>query len=137
MLYGASYFTEDEWIKIDGLIHKGQYVFTSGPATNILDSKDEELMSFDDANEKHNLPVQATHTLDTTKEKTVVVAETEINSPTESDRADSIHMPTETPNDTSVEPSSDEETAAPKAEDPAMFDFSQWDTPAEPEPEQQ
>ncbi|EHK96443.1 hypothetical protein M7I_7837 [Glarea lozoyensis 74030] len=46
MLYGADYFTEDEWVKIDGLIHKGQYVFTSGPpTTNFLE---DELMSFDD-----------------------------------------------------------------------------------------
>jgi hypothetical protein len=46
MLYGADYFTEDEWIKIDGLIHKGQYVFTNGPpTTNFLE---DELMSFDD-----------------------------------------------------------------------------------------
>jgi hypothetical protein len=46
MLYGADYFTEDEWVKIDGLIHKGQYVFTTGPpTTNFLE---DELMSFDD-----------------------------------------------------------------------------------------
>jgi len=52
MLYGASYFTEDEWVKIDGLIHKGEYVFTSGPPkANFLD---DELMSFEDMNDKTN-----------------------------------------------------------------------------------
>jgi hypothetical protein len=46
MLYGADYFTEDEWVKIDGLIHKGQYVFTTGPpTTNFLE---DELINFDD-----------------------------------------------------------------------------------------
>ncbi|KAH6671676.1 hypothetical protein B0J14DRAFT_655533 [Halenospora varia] len=48
MLYGADYFTEDEWIKIDGLIHKGNYVFTRGPPTNLLEETEEELMTFED-----------------------------------------------------------------------------------------
>lgn len=131
MLYGASYFTDEEWIKMDGLIHKGNYVFTSGP-TNILDSRDEELMSFNDSNEKLELTVQEKQSFRTVKEDAVVIAEREIDSPTESDRADSMDGPAETPNDTSVEASSDEEAVAPKAEDRAVFDFSQWDTPAEP-----
>ncbi len=132
MLYGASYFTEEEWIKIDGLIHKGQYVFTSGP-TNILDSRDEELMSFDDANEKHGFNVQGIQHLGAVKEDAVVIVEREIDSPTISDHANSTDGPAETPNDTSVEASSDDEPTAPKAVDPGMFDFSQWDTPAERE----
>jgi hypothetical protein len=45
MLYGAAYFTEDEWIKIDSLIHKGQYVFTRGPQNNLLEEG--ELISFE------------------------------------------------------------------------------------------
>jgi hypothetical protein len=53
MLYGAAYFTEDEWIKIDGLIHKGQYVFTRGPQNNLLEEG--ELISFEGSmGRKHN-----------------------------------------------------------------------------------
>lgn len=37
MLYMVDYFTEDEWMKIDVCIHKGQYVFTKGPPKHILD----------------------------------------------------------------------------------------------------
>lgn len=37
MLYMADYFTEDEWMKIDVCIHKGEYVFTNGPPKHILD----------------------------------------------------------------------------------------------------
>ena len=44
MLYGADYFTQDEWIKIDGLIHKGKYVLTDGPPRQVL--HEEELISF-------------------------------------------------------------------------------------------
>ncbi|EKD14168.1 hypothetical protein MBM_07845 [Drepanopeziza brunnea f. sp. 'multigermtubi' MB_m1] len=124
MLYGASYFTEDEWIKIDGLIHKGQYIFTSGPPNNIniLDSKDEPLLSFDDTTGRAN------QSFDTAKEDSTVVTEKPLDSPTESD----LTEPAETPNDTSVEAteaSSDDEP--PKPADSAVFDFSQWDPPTE------
>ncbi|KAG9241974.1 hypothetical protein BJ878DRAFT_544701 [Calycina marina] len=34
ILYGADYFTDEEWLKIDYLIHKGQYHFTNGPKLN-------------------------------------------------------------------------------------------------------
>ncbi|KAH8667471.1 hypothetical protein BGZ60DRAFT_409331 [Tricladium varicosporioides] len=54
MLYGADYFTEDEWIKIDGLIHKGSYVFTRGPPTSLLEVTEEELMTFEDT-ESHTI----------------------------------------------------------------------------------
>ncbi|KAG4429911.1 hypothetical protein IFR05_014607 [Cadophora sp. M221] len=133
MLYGAAYFTEDEWIKIDGLIHQGQYVFTSGPS-NPLEGNF-ELMSFDDANDK---PDSALHTnpnqsFDTAKADAFVVTEVQVDFPTESDRADSTAEPAETPNDTSIEASSDDELPAKVVEaDPAMFDFSQWDPPVEP-----
>ncbi|PVH69021.1 hypothetical protein DL98DRAFT_661894 [Cadophora sp. DSE1049] len=133
MLYGAAYFTEDEWIKIDGLIHKGKYVFTNGPS--LLDGNfDGELMSFDDGNDKPDLSIQMppNSSFDTMKEDTFVVTETQVDSPTESDRAESTTEPAETSNDTSIEASSDDELPAKAAEpDPAMFDFSQWDTPAE------
>ncbi|KAF7877388.1 hypothetical protein EAF04_001068 [Stromatinia cepivora] len=35
MLYGAGYFTEDEWVKLDALLHRGKYVFTNGPQTSV------------------------------------------------------------------------------------------------------
>ncbi|TGO53667.1 hypothetical protein BOTNAR_0289g00070 [Botryotinia narcissicola] len=38
MLYGAEYFTEDEWVKIDALLHKGKYVFTNGPQKQLSDA---------------------------------------------------------------------------------------------------
>jgi len=133
MLYGAAYFTEDEWIKIDGLIHKGKYVFTNGPS--LLDGNfDGELMSFDDGNDKADLTNQMppNFSFDTVKEKSFMVTETQVDSPTESDRADSTTEPAETSNETSIEASSDDELPVKAAEpDPAMFDFSQWDTPAE------
>ncbi|KAH7317789.1 hypothetical protein BKA65DRAFT_515191 [Rhexocercosporidium sp. MPI-PUGE-AT-0058] len=136
MLYGAAYFTEDEWIRIDGLIHKGQYVFTSGPS-NPLEGNflEEELMSFDDANDKRDLTLQmnTNQSFSTVKADAFVVTESQIDSPTESDRADSTAEPAETSNDTSIEASSDDEVLAKVPEaDPAMFDFSQWDPPAEP-----
>ncbi|KAI9050631.1 hypothetical protein LZ554_005790 [Drepanopeziza brunnea f. sp. 'monogermtubi'] len=126
MLYGASYFTEDEWIKIDGLIHKGKYIFTSGPpnSINILDSKDEPLLSFDDTTGRAN------QSFDTAKEDSTVVTEKQLESPTESD----VTEPAETPNDTSVEAteaSSDDEP--PKPADSSVFDFSQWDPPTKVE----
>ena len=46
MLYGADYFTDDEWVKIDGLLHKGRYVLSDGPTTsNVFE---EPLMTFED-----------------------------------------------------------------------------------------
>ncbi|TEY84073.1 hypothetical protein BOTCAL_0022g00480 [Botryotinia calthae] len=38
MLYGAEFFTEDEWVKIDVLLHKGKYVFTNGPQEQLPDA---------------------------------------------------------------------------------------------------
>ncbi|KAH9209513.1 hypothetical protein DL95DRAFT_344275 [Leptodontidium sp. 2 PMI_412] len=133
MLYGAAYFTEDEWIKIDGLIHKGQYVFTSGPS-NPLEGNF-ELMSFDDVNDKPDPALKANpnQSTDAVKADAFAVTEVQVDSPTESDRADSTAEPAETPNDTSIEASSDDELPAKVVEaDPAMFDFSQWDPPVEP-----
>ena len=88
MLYGAAYFTEDEWIKIDGLIHKGQYVFTRGPQNNILE---EELMSFDDSIEEKahvNVQVQANESFDTIKADTMTITERQLPSPTSSEPAE-------------------------------------------------
>ncbi|PBP18008.1 hypothetical protein BUE80_DR011165 [Diplocarpon rosae] len=132
ILCGASYFSDDEWIKIDGLIHKGQYKFTNGPP-NIIDSAaSEELMSFD---EQINLPVQDNQSFDklkenlAAKEDPVVVTEKTFDYPTESDRVSSTG-PTETPNGTSVEASSDDEPAT-KAVDSSVYDLSHWEPPAE------
>lgn len=46
ILYGAHYFTEEEWIKFDSLLHKGRYVLSDGPASNILDAP---LMTFEES----------------------------------------------------------------------------------------
>ncbi|ESZ93373.1 hypothetical protein SBOR_6250 [Sclerotinia borealis F-4128] len=48
ILYGAGYFTEEEWVKLDALLHKGKYVFTNGPQTpplNIVDYLDPRIHS--------------------------------------------------------------------------------------------
>lgn len=120
MLYGASYFTEDEWIKIDGLIHKGQYVFTSGPIqTNLLDQV-EELMSFDDFAEKPN-GTPATVSFDTTKGDN-----TDVQAPSASSFG-IIERPAGTPNATSVDGSSDDGSAK---KDFELFDFSETTTPS-------
>ncbi|CAL3967930.1 hypothetical protein PZA11_007000 [Diplocarpon coronariae] len=132
ILCGASYFSDDEWIKIDRLIHKGHYVFTNGPASILDSSVEEELMTFD---EQMDLSVQGTRSIDTpkdvpVKEDPAVVKEKKLDSPSESDQASSSG-PAETPNETSVEASSDEEPAS-KVVDSAVYDFSHWDAPAEP-----
>ena len=54
MLYGADYFTEDEWIKLDFLIHKGRYEWTNGPPLLL----DEELMTFDDSEDVLNINIK-------------------------------------------------------------------------------
>lgn len=55
MLYGADYFTDAEWVRIDHIIHKGNYVFTSGPSTHMLD---EPLMSFGEPKQENPLPIE-------------------------------------------------------------------------------
>ncbi|KAI9640457.1 hypothetical protein NHQ30_011203 [Ciborinia camelliae] len=34
ILYGAGYFTREEWVKLDPLLHKGRYVFTESPQSS-------------------------------------------------------------------------------------------------------
>ncbi|PBP28517.1 hypothetical protein BUE80_DR000481 [Diplocarpon rosae] len=136
ILCGASYFTDDEWIKIDGLIHKGRYKFTNGPRSILDSSTSDELMTFD---EQINLPMQDNQSSEkskedlarneTAKEDPVVFVEKTFDHPTDSDRASSTG-PTETPNGTSVEASSDDEPAT-KAVESAVYDFSHWEAPAE------
>ncbi|CZR64049.1 uncharacterized protein PAC_13946 [Phialocephala subalpina] len=111
MLRGADYFTEDEWIKIDGLIHKGKYVFTNGPQrSNVVD---EALITFDDTNtaEKQDVHVQ----IQPMTSFSTIEEETATPSPTLSDPADSTEA--ETPNTTSAEVSSDDEPSVPASAD--------------------
>jgi hypothetical protein len=135
MLYGAAYFTEDEWIKIDGLIHKGQYVFTRGPQSNILE---EELMSFEDSIEEKaqvNMQIQANESLHTIKADNITITERQIPSPSSSEPAESTDYPAETPNGTSAEASSDDEATHTQVAEPApMFDFSEMATSVSTEP---
>jgi hypothetical protein len=97
VLYGASYFTEEEFIKIDGLIHKGQYIFTSGPQKNLNVSDDITL----------KIPVNTS--FNTVKEDTAVVSEAAPPSPISSKHHSDY--PEETFTGTSAEASSDDESA--------------------------
>jgi len=123
MLYGAEYFTEDEWIKIDGLVHKGRYVFTRGPPNNVLE--DQPLMTFEDTNEEPKLNGHLT-TTNSLPEHT---------SSSSSGHAQSILG--ETPNEASPEASSDEEAyhfiSTSLAEPSPMFDFSEHKSPVSSE----
>ena len=137
MLYGADYFTQDEWFKIDFLIHKGKYVLTSGPPRNIL--PEEELISFGESKddiEAVNVQANSIQSNDEPKKDGVVVSEEQLPSPNSSEGADSHINPDETPNATSMEPSSDEEPplTASKADASTLLDFSEHTTPAEPPP---
>jgi hypothetical protein len=124
MLRGADYFTEEEWIKIDGLIHKGRYVFTNGPQITQTNVFDGELINFDDNNDNNDTSVQIP-----IKEETIQVFERELPSPTMSDLADTSDFPAETPNTTSAEASSDDERSL-----PTTADTSEQETHTEPAP---
>lgn len=116
ILYGADYFTEDEWIKLDGLIHKGNYVFTRGPQANILD---EELMSFDDFEDT----ILSTPTPTPAQKELAPVPEPERRLPTPISENPSLNfseptqnefsgsLPNDTSADTSAEASADEGSA--------------------------
>jgi hypothetical protein len=119
VLYGASYFTEEEFIRIDGIINKGQYVFTNGPK-NLLE---EELLSFEDSDDQ-TLKIPVNTSFSTVKGETAVVSEAAISSPTSSEHPTDYLE--ETPNGTSAEVSSDEESAPPLTADASpMFDFTE------------
>lgn len=127
ILYGADYFTEREWIKVDGLIHKGNYVFTNGPPLDILE---EQLISFDDAesgasSSHHHIQSHA----DLAEEEVACVLEKQ-KSTLFSSNGD-LHS--ETPNETSAA-SSYGETRLQTSLDPPMFDFSEDTTPASSTP---
>ncbi|KUJ14222.1 uncharacterized protein LY89DRAFT_686732 [Mollisia scopiformis] len=127
MLRGADYFTEEEWIKIDGLIHKGRYVFTNGPQQQHV--LDQELISFDDINEQNDFSVQIPpRAFNTIKAEIMEVSERQVHSPM-SDPADLTDL--ETPNTTSAEVSSDDEPSLPNTTDKTSTTTSQ---PAEPTP---
>jgi hypothetical protein len=142
-LYGADYFTEAEFIKIDGLIHKGKYVFTSGPPKHAYD---EELMTFEESPDEMkpiNVQTNSIHSFEPSKKEAIVASEEQIPSPSLSEGTDSHFRMDGTPNATSAEASSDEETAPPttsSAEIAPMFDFSESNAassikPPEPKPQ--
>jgi hypothetical protein len=97
VLYGASYFTEEEFITIDGLIHKGQYVFTSGPQKNLNNSDD------------ITLKLPANTSFNTVNKETAAVSEAAPPSPISSKHHSDY--PEETFTGTSAEVSSDDESA--------------------------
>lgn len=107
MLYGADYFTEDEWKKVDGLLHKGKYVFTQGPPRNVLE---EELMSFDESKDSKaniNVRTESFDTFELIEDDPMQAFAEQTTSPA----TVSTESPSETPNTTSAGVSSDEETA--------------------------
>jgi hypothetical protein len=141
MLYGASYFTEEEWIKIDGLIHKGKYEFTRGPPSNILE---EPLMSFEEikTEAKDVVQIPETRPFSETKLDTTVAVEEQISSPS-SEQADSILSPAESSNETPLESpveNSDDDSCAqkPSTTEPALPPTSGYgaNTPAISHPSQ-
>ncbi|RDL36208.1 uncharacterized protein BP5553_06820 [Venustampulla echinocandica] len=120
MLYGAAYFTEDEWIKIDGLIHKGKYVFTQGPPANFLE---DELMSFDHAVEPEP-SVKISDSFEFIDKHNTKVSEEALSS-TSSKSTDSPSS-AETPNEPSPDASSPKEAplAPPQPEEDIPFNLS-------------
>jgi hypothetical protein len=108
MLYGANYFTDEEWIKIDGLVHKGKYVFTQGPPSNILE---EPLMTFEETNEEEKDVVQLPEidAFDPTKLNSIIVTEEEASSPSsEQANSTSSPFPAESPDETPLETSDED-----------------------------
>jgi hypothetical protein len=105
------------------LIHKGKYVFTNGPPlTNIVD---QQLLSFEESNGDNNTDDQKK---DSSGEQGLLDSEEQLSAAPSSNGE--THA--ETPNETSEESSSDEETAIVPASTsiPPMFDFSEKSTPA-------
>jgi hypothetical protein len=132
MLYGSGYFTEDEWVKVDGAVHKGQYVMTRGP--NILE---EELMSFEepkgikDTNNLQTKEVQSIELNHKNTEVAEVLAEDAISSTASSEPVPLDKNSRETPNTTSTENSDEEISPTSSFESAEMFDFSEKPVPKE------
>jgi hypothetical protein len=103
MLYGADYFSEDEWIKIDGLIHKGKYVFTNGPAKDLFE---EPLINFDETPMKE-VSISVSEVVPASDEQRMATVLSEESSPS-SEKADSILSHAETSNETSAETSDED-----------------------------
>jgi hypothetical protein len=120
MLYEAGYLTEDAWIKIDGLIHNGRYVFTRGPANHILD---EPLMLFEDskheAEDDSNLQDAAVYSFKTFEKDVEVTSEEHMSSSILSDPVASTQFPSETPSESFAETSSNEGNTLLKPTEPA------------------
>lgn len=109
MLYGAGYFSESSWIKIDSLIHKGQYEFTRGPPKHILD---EPLMAFEnskcEAKSDVNVHASAAKAPNAFEEDTIVVPGKQISSHVHSETTASAQPPAEPYCEAMAEASSDE-----------------------------
>lgn len=125
ILYGADYFTEEEWIKLDALIHKGRYIFTHGPPINIVD---EQLMSFEES-KGDNKTIAKGHTnghLKSIANEGKPTPEEQVSAPGSSNGEPHAG----TPNETSEESSSDEDAVAPPSTSiPPLFDFSEKTPP--------
>jgi hypothetical protein len=97
-LYGTSYFTEDEWIKIDALIRKKQYGSTPKPSSHILDD-DEPLISFPDSKHNADVNIQDTRVFPskTFEKDAIVISEKEIQLPVCPESAAPTQSPAEDP----------------------------------------
>ncbi|TAQ89489.1 hypothetical protein B7494_g2167 [Chlorociboria aeruginascens] len=134
MLYGAGYFTEEEWVKLDFLIHKGKYVFTQGSPTDV---SNEPLMTFEEPMNNANGYIQIDTTSGSSGKESPVVTTKEIPSRGSSQTNSQSENTTDTPNVTSAE-APEEEHVASKPTDDALFDFAEIsERSASPEPAKQ
>jgi hypothetical protein len=134
ILYGADYFTQEEWIKIDCLIHKGRYVLSDGPPSNILE---EPLMTFEESrdDQEDTVEIPADDSFCQTKSASIATTEETVSSPP-SEHGDCLPSPLEPPSETPVE-TSDEDNyphKMPTAELAAVGNPSTTAAPATVEP---
>lgn len=118
ILYGADYFTEEEWIKFDGLLHKGRYVLSDGPANNILDAPlnnilDVPLMTFEESKDDIKdtvVEIPPDESFCQTRSDSMVASEESVSSPP-SEHGDSLPSPPDHTSEAPVE-TSDEDSCS-------------------------
>ena len=128
ILYGANYFTEDEWITIDTLIRHGQRGSKQGQPNHILD---EPLISFDDskqaAKDDVNIQDAVLYSSKPFERDAMVTSEKQTHVPVCSEPAAPTQLPTETPNGSSAVTSSCEGNTLLKPTEP-LVENSETDT---------
>jgi hypothetical protein len=128
ILYGANYFTEDEWITIDTLIRHGQRGSKRGTPNHILD---EPLISFEDskqaAKDDVNIQDAVLYSPKPFERDAIVTSETQIHVPVCSESAAPTQLPAETSNGPSMVTSSGEGNTLLKPTEP-LVENSETDT---------